>query len=65
MKEQLQFEQLRVNRLIALSGFPFRIIVRTKLDSYFRTQGNRDIMLHNMFKMQQDILAREASNRTK
>ena len=35
------------------------------LDRYFRKQGNSDVMLRNVSKMQQDILAREASNRTK
>ena len=56
IKEQLQFEQLRlrVNGLIALSVFHFRIIVRSKLDRNFRTQGNSDVMLRNLPKMQQD-----------
>ena len=45
---------------------PFSALEAIKtLDRYYRTQGNSDVMLRNVSKMQQDILAREACNRTK
>ena len=45
---------------------PFSALKALKtLDRYFRIQGNSDVMLRNVSKMQQDILAREASNRAK
>ena len=54
------------NSLDELEPTPFSALEALKtLDRYFRKQGNSDVMLRNVSKMQQDILAREASNRTK
>ena len=45
---------------------PFSALEALKtLDRYFRTQDNSDVMLRNVSKLQQDILAREASNKRK
>ena len=54
------------NSLGELEPTPFSALEALKtLDRYFRKQGNSDVMLRNVSKMQQDILAREASNRRK
>ena len=54
------------NSLDELEPTPFSALEALKtLDRYLRKQGNSDVMLRNVSKMQQNILAREASNRTK